>query len=77
MIPVLFLALAVQGRTYENLVKTFRDAHQRWITPGPSQEAEQAPCLVSDRGELRQPEAALVRPPDHEVMHVRALQAVS
>lgn len=35
VIPVLFLALAVQGRTYESLVKAFSDAHQRWITPGP------------------------------------------
>jgi hypothetical protein len=34
VIPVLFLAIAVQGRTYENLLKAFSDAFRRWMTPG-------------------------------------------
>jgi hypothetical protein len=34
IIPVLFLALAVQGRTYENLMTTFTDAWPRWTIPG-------------------------------------------
>jgi hypothetical protein len=33
IIPVLFLAIAVQGRTYENLIKTFSDAFRDWTTP--------------------------------------------
>ena len=35
VIPVLFLAIAVQGRTYESLLKAFSDANRVWLTPGP------------------------------------------
>jgi hypothetical protein len=34
VIPVLFLAIAVQGRSYENLMKAFSDAFRRWMVPG-------------------------------------------
>lgn len=34
VIPVLFLALAVQGGTYENLMKAFSEAFRRWMVPG-------------------------------------------
>jgi hypothetical protein len=34
VIPVLFLAIAVQGRGYEDLLKAFTSAYRRWMTPG-------------------------------------------
>ena len=34
VIPVLFLGLAVQGGTYENLMKAFGEAFRRWMVPG-------------------------------------------
>ena len=34
VIPVLFLAIAVQGRAYEDLLKAFTGAYRRWMTPG-------------------------------------------
>jgi hypothetical protein len=35
VIPVLFLAIAVQGHAYENLINTFTNAYSRAATPGP------------------------------------------
>jgi hypothetical protein len=34
VIPVLFLAIAVQGRGFEDLLKAFTGAYGRWMTPG-------------------------------------------
>jgi hypothetical protein len=73
IIPVLFLAIAVQGRTYENLVKTLRAPSPRWTWTFTGPWRQQLPAVIVALATMTIVVAILVFGAVSEILAVYAL----